>query len=378
MTDRPNRPTKAKAKPAAQAKPDAGTPEGERIAKVLSRAGVASRREAERMIELGEVAVNGKVINSPALNVTAKDRITVRGEPLAAAEPARLWLYYKPEGLVTSASDEKGRETVFDTLPEDMPRVMSIGRLDLNSEGLLLLTNDGELKRKLELPSTGWLRKYRVRVKGNPTDVDLEPLRKGITIEGERFMPMIVSMDRHQGANAWLTIGLREGRNREIRRAINAIGMIVNRLIRVSYGPFRLGDMEPGDVEEVKGRVLRDQLGHDGSDLPEDAPKGRAPRPGAKPIAAKPGTPRPGAPDRAAKGPTPSGAPKSGGARTFRTAGSMDSSDPTKRAPRTARGSASSQGGGESRGRTPAGPGGSGPRKGPPTPRGGPAKPRRS
>jgi 23S rRNA pseudouridine2605 synthase len=237
------------------------TPEGDRIAKVLSRAGIASRREAERMIELGQVTVNGKVITSPALNVTPKDRITVAGQPVLEPDVARLWLYYKPDGLVTSTSDEKGRETVFDHLPPELPRVMSVGRLDLNSEGLLLLTNDGELKRRLELPSTGWLRKYRVRVKGNPVDPDLEPLRKGITVEGERFQPMIVSLDRVQGANAWLTVGLREGKNREIRRAMTAIGLTVNRLIRVSYGPFRLGDMEPGDVEEVRGKTLRDQLG---------------------------------------------------------------------------------------------------------------------
>ncbi|MFT7058399.1 MAG: 23S rRNA pseudouridine2605 synthase [Pseudorhodobacter sp.] len=254
--------------------PPKTAPEGERIAKVLSRAGVASRREAERMIQLGQVAVNGKVIDSPALNVTDSDRITVDGERVGRPEPARLWLYYKPDGLVTSTSDEKGRDTIFDHLPEDLPRVMSIGRLDLNSEGLLLLTNDGGLKRKLELPSTGWLRKYRVRVKGNPTDPDLVPLRKGMTVEGERFQPMIVVLDRIQGANAWLTIGLREGKNREIRRAMTAIGLTVNRLIRVSYGPFRLADMQPGDVEEVKARVLRDQLGQ--RETPEDAV---APRP---------------------------------------------------------------------------------------------------
>jgi 23S rRNA pseudouridine2605 synthase len=246
------------------------TPEGERIAKVLSRAGIASRREAERLIELGEVKVNGKTISSPALNVTPQDKITVRGEPVGQPEPPRLWLYYKPEGLVTSASDEKGRDTVFDHLPEDMPRVMSIGRLDLNSEGLLLLTNDGELKRKLELPSTGWLRKYRVRVKGNPTEPEIEPLRKGITIDGDRFQPMEVKIDRHQGANAWLTVGLREGKNREIRRAMNYIGLTVNRLIRISYGPFRLNELQPGDVEELKPRVLREQLGL--AD-PEAAPK---------------------------------------------------------------------------------------------------------
>ena len=236
---------------------------GERIAKVLSRAGVASRREAERMIELGEVSVNGRTIDSPALNVTAADRILVKGQPLAAPEPARLWLYYKPDGLVTSDADEKGRPTVFENLPEDMPRVMSVGRLDLNSEGLLLLTNDGELKRRLELPSTGWLRKYRVRIKGNPTDPDLDPLRRGITVDGERFQPMVVVLDRIQGANAWLTVGLREGKNREIRRALNAINLTVNRLIRISYGPFRLGDLEPGAVEEVRGKILRDQLGLD-------------------------------------------------------------------------------------------------------------------
>ncbi len=240
------------------------TPKGERIAKVLARAGVASRREAERMIEAGRVAVNGRVIDSPALNVSATDRITVDGKPLAEPEPPRLWLYHKPAGLVTTTRDEKGRPTVFDSLPEDMPRVMSIGRLDLNSEGLLLLTNDGEIKRRLELPATGWLRKYRVRVKGRPDDATLEPLRRGLKVEGEAFRPMTVSIDRQQGANAWLTVALREGRNREIRRAMEAVGLIVNRLIRVSYGPFQLRDLKPGEVEEVKQRVLKDQLGlHD-------------------------------------------------------------------------------------------------------------------
>ena len=254
-------------------------PEGDRIAKVLSRAGVASRREAERMIELGEVSVNGKVITSPALNVTAKDKIMVRGTLVGAPEPARLWLYYKPDGLVTSTNDEKGRDNVFDNLPEDLPRVMSVGRLDLNSEGLLLLTNDGELKRRLELPSTGWMRKYRVRVNGNPTDPDLEPLRRGITVEGERFQPMVVVLDRIQGANAWLTVGLREGKNREIRRAMTAINLTVNRLIRVSYGPFRLNDMVPGQVEEVRGKVLRDQLGEGPTPADDARPKPtRAPR----------------------------------------------------------------------------------------------------
>ncbi|MGC9418279.1 MAG: pseudouridine synthase [Rhodovulum sp.] len=237
------------------------TPKGERIAKVLARAGVASRREAERMIEAGRVSVNGRRIESPALNVGPRDRIEVDGAPLAEPDPPRLWLYHKPQGLVTTARDEKGRDTVFDKLPEDMPRVMSVGRLDLNSEGLLLLTNDGEIKRRLELPSTGWLRKYRVRVKGTPSDEMLAPLCAGITVEGKRFQPMDVSLDRQQGANAWLTVGLREGKNREIRRAMEAIGLSVNRLIRIGYGPFRLGDLKPGEVEEVRPRIVRDQLG---------------------------------------------------------------------------------------------------------------------
>lgn len=257
------------------------TPKGDRIAKVLARAGVASRREAERMIEAGRVSVNGKVIDSPALNVTPRDKITVDGTPMAAAEPPRLWLYHKPLGLVTTARDEKGRDTVFDKLPEDMPRVMSVGRLDINSEGLLLLTNDGEIKRRLELPSTGWLRKYRVRVKGTPDEAMLEPLRRGVVLDGEKFQPMEVTLDRQQGANAWLTIGIREGRNREIRRAMESVGLVVNRLLRISYGPFRLNDLKAGQVEEIKGRVLREQLGLDKEFKPTTVSKPkvvRAPR----------------------------------------------------------------------------------------------------
>ncbi len=269
------------------------TPKGERIAKFLSRAGIASRREAERMIEAGRVSVNGKVIDSPALNVTPSDKIVVDEAEVGTPEPARLWLYHKPSGLVTTARDEKGRETVFDKLPEDMPRVMSVGRLDLNSEGLLLLTNDGGLKRKLELPATGWVRKYRVRVHGNPSEDDLTPLRKGIEIEGERFQAMSVSLDRHQGANAWLTVGLREGKTREIRRAMEAVGLSVNRLLRVSYGPFRLGDLKPGEVEEIRAKVLRDQLGLENGEEAE-SPKAKKPvRRRGQPPKAPRGTPAP-------------------------------------------------------------------------------------
>ncbi len=237
------------------------SPPGDRIAKVLARAGVASRREAERMIEAGRVAVNGKVIDSPALNVTGQDQVAVDGTAIAAAEAPRLWRYHKPAGLVTTERDEKGRPTVFAALPEEMPRVLSVGRLDIASEGLLLLTNDGAIKRRLELPATGWLRKYRVRLKGTPTEETFAPLREGITVEGIRYQPMTVSLDRQQGANAWITVALREGKNREIRRAMEALGLSVNRLIRISYGPFRLGDLKPSAVEEVRARVLRDQLG---------------------------------------------------------------------------------------------------------------------
>jgi 23S rRNA pseudouridine2605 synthase len=254
------------------------TTQGERIAKVIARAGIASRREAERLIETGRVTVNGEVITRAALNVTPADKVVVNGKPLDAPEPARLWLYHKPTGLVTTNRDEQGRPTIYDDLPEDMPRVMSVGRLDLNSEGLLLLTNDGAVKRQLELPSTGWLRKYRVRVNGRVTEPQLEPLRKGITADGEDFQPMIITLDRQIGANAWLTIGLREGKNREIRRAMEAVGLVVNRLIRVSYGPFQLGQLKPGAVEEIRRRVLRDQLGldtKDDEDLDDGATKPR-------------------------------------------------------------------------------------------------------
>jgi len=287
-------------------------PAGERIAKVIARSGRASRREAEALIAAGRVAVNGKVIERAALNVAPGDRITVDGTPLAAPEPARLWLYHKPTGLVTTTRDEQGRATIYDALPPEMPRVMSVGRLDLNSEGLLLLTNDGALKRQLELPSTGWLRKYRVRVNGRPDDARLAPLRQGIEIEGEKFQPMSVTLDRQQGANAWLTIGLREGKNREIRRAMEVVGLTVNRLIRVSYGPFQLGQLKAGQVEEVRRRVLRDQLGlNDGQPDEVEKPAGKKPgaRSGAKP-GVKPGA-KPGAKPAGKPGDKPGDKPRS-------------------------------------------------------------------
>lgn len=229
------------------------------------------------MIEAGRVSVNGKRLQSPALNVTERDKITVDGKPIDRPEPARLWRYHKPAGLVTTSRDEQGRRTVFDALPPELPRVMSVGRLDLNSEGLLLLTNDGELKRRLELPSTGWLRKYRVRVHGTPDEKVLAPLRKGLVIGGEKFRAMSVDLDRQQGGNAWLTVGLREGRNREIRRVMEAVGLKVNRLIRISYGPFQLGELERGNVEEVRRKVLADQLGSrnvDGDTARSGRPRG--------------------------------------------------------------------------------------------------------
>ncbi|MEL7092862.1 MAG: pseudouridine synthase [Pseudomonadota bacterium] len=259
-------------------------PKGDRIAKVLARAGLASRRGAEAMIAAGRISVNGKVITSPALNVTARDKILADGKPLPDADPERIWLYHKPAGLVTTTSDEMGRETIFDHLPEDLPRVMTVGRLDLNSEGLLLLTNDGGVKRKLELPSTGWMRRYRVRIKGTPKDTDFERLRAGTTVEGVRYQPMQITLDRQQGANAWLTVGLREGKNREIRRAMESIGLVVNRLIRVSYGPFQLGELKQGAVEEVRRRIVRDQLGlaPDPAPKPTGKPQRRRRKPGPR------------------------------------------------------------------------------------------------
>lgn len=242
--------------------------EGERIAKVLARAGVCSRRDAEVMIQAGRVSVNGKKLTSPALNVTERDDIRVDGKPLPQKERTRLFRYYKPRGLVTTAKDPEGRPTVFDSLPEGLPRVISVGRLDLNSEGLLLLTNDGELARKLELPATGWVRRYRVRVNGDVEPTHLAQLAKGIEVEGVRYGAIQATLDRKSGDNSWLTMALTEGKNREIRKICGHFGWPVSRLIRVAYGPFQLGHLEKGDIEEVPGKVLREQLGQ-----PSSAPR---------------------------------------------------------------------------------------------------------
>jgi 23S rRNA pseudouridine2605 synthase len=227
------------------------TPEGDRIAKVLARAGICSRREAERLILEGRVSVDGAVLTTPAFKVPEGARITVDGKPVKEPERARLWRYHKPKGLVTTHKDEKGRPTVFDNLPPGLPRVISVGRLDYNSEGLLLLTNDGELARRLELPAHGWLRRYRVRVFGKLMQEDLDQLAKGIEIAGVKYGPVEAKLDRRQGGNAWATIALKEGKNREVRRVLEALGLKVNRLIRIGYGPFELGTLAPGEVEEV-------------------------------------------------------------------------------------------------------------------------------
>ena len=237
------------------------SPAGERIAKVIARAGLASRREAEAWIAAGRVAVNGKLVASPALNVVTRDRIEVDGEPLPMRERTRLFLYHKQRGLLTTHADPGGRPTIFSVLPKDLPRLISVGRLDLNTEGLLLLTNDGGLARALELPATGWLRRYRVRAHGSVAQAQLDSLRRGITIDGVRYGEIEATVDRPQGSNVWLTFAIREGKNREVKNVLGHLGLAVNRLIRVSFGPFRLGDLPEGAIEEVKTRTLRDQLG---------------------------------------------------------------------------------------------------------------------
>lgn len=234
----------------------------DRLAKVIARAGLCSRRDAEGWIADGRVAVNGKKVITPAFNVTSKDKIEVDGLPLAARQGTRVWLYHKPAGLVVTEKDPEGRPTIFESLErKGLPRVLTVGRLDINTEGLLLLTNDGGLKRVLELPSTGWLRRYRVRAFGQVTQAQLDSLKDGITVDGVQYGPITATLEREQGSNSWLVLGLREGKNREVKNVLGSLGLEVNRLIRVSYGPFQLGDLAEGAVEVVRARMLRDQLG---------------------------------------------------------------------------------------------------------------------
>jgi len=256
-------------------------PAGDRLAKIIARAGLCSRRDAELWIKDGRVSVNGKVVKTPAFNVTAKDKIKVDGEPLAAKQGTRVWLYHKPAGLVVTEKDPEGRQTIFEALEEHgLPRVVTIGRLDINTEGLLLLTNDGGLKRVLELPATGWLRKYRVRAFGSVTQAQLDQLKDGVEVEGIKYGPIEATLERDLGSNVWLIVSLREGKNREVKNVLASLGLTVNRLIRVSYGPFQLGEIREGDIETVKARVLREQLGKRladeagvdfDSDMPEQA-----------------------------------------------------------------------------------------------------------
>jgi 23S rRNA pseudouridine2605 synthase len=258
----------------------------QRLAKAIARAGLCSRRDAERWIEAGRVAVNGAVVKSPATNVTRADTVTVDGAPLPEVQATRLWRYHKPDGLVVSARDEQGRPTIFDRLPREMPRVVSIGRLDLTSEGLLLLTNDGDLARRLELPSTGWTRRYRVRVRGIVIPAKLEAIAQGVTVDGVRYGPIRAELERQQGTNAWLSVALTEGKNREIRKVMEHLGYPVSRLIRVSFGAFHLGQMPRGAVEEVPDKVLRDLIGGPTGKSPSKWAKAKA-KPGKKPRSRK-------------------------------------------------------------------------------------------
>lgn len=275
---------------------------GERIAKVLARAGVASRREVERMIAAGRVSVDGTLLTTPAFLITGIEEILVDNKPIEAKQSPRLWRYHKPVGLLTTHNDPGGRPTVFENLPEDLPRVISVGRLDMTSEGLLLLTNDGELARKLELPKTGFARKYRARAYGKPSQTQLDRLKHGVKIDGVKTGPIEATLDKQQGTNAWISITIREGKNREVRRALETIGLKVNRLIRISYGPIQLGDLPRGKVEEIKPKTLRDQLGHL-VDIPKERPTGtlkgkaktRSNYKGKKGVR-RPGTARSGAP----------------------------------------------------------------------------------
>jgi 23S rRNA pseudouridine2605 synthase len=259
---------------------------GERIAKVIARAGVCSRREAERLIAAGQVAIDGKRIDSPAVNVTAAQHITIDGTPLPAPAPQRLWRYHKPTGLITSARDPQGRPTVFESLPSELGRLLSVGRLDMNSEGLLLLTNDGALKRRLELPASGWTRRYRARVHGRVEPQKLADLAQGVRVDGIDYGPIRAELERQTASNAWLKMALTEGKNREVRKVLEHLGLAVNRLIRVAYGPFQLGRLPRGAFDEVPAKVLAEQLGESGGRKIGTAK--------AKPKPVRPGGKRPG------------------------------------------------------------------------------------
>lgn len=252
---------KNKPKGPAYTPPTRALEEGERIAKIMARSGLCSRRDAEDWIRAGRVKVNGKVLETPAVNIHPNDKVLVDGDPLPVRERTRLWLYHKPRGLVTTTSDPEGRPTVFEKLPEGLPRVITVGRLDINTEGLLLLTNDGGLARVLELPSTGWLRRYRVRAYGKVTQDQLDSLAEGIALDGVLYGSIDAQLEREVGDNVWITVALREGKNREVKKVLGHLGLDVNRLIRVSYGPFQLLDLEEGKVNEIRSRVLQDQLG---------------------------------------------------------------------------------------------------------------------
>jgi 23S rRNA pseudouridine2605 synthase len=290
-------PQRSDGRPSGQARDSEADGAGERVAKVLARAGVASRRDVERLIAAGRVALNGRVLTTPAVKVEPGDIVTVDGEPVADAEPARLFRYHKPVGLVTTHSDPKGRPTVFQALPAGLPRLISVGRLDLNSEGLLLLTNDGGLARALEQPATGVIRRYRARAFGRTNQARLDRLKDGITVEGVHYGAIEAKLDKAKegagGANLWITVTLAEGKNREVRRVLEALGLKVNRLIRLSYGPFALGTLEAGEVEEVGPRVIREQLAE--HIAPANLPKGERPQwQGAKRAAAAAAAPRRG------------------------------------------------------------------------------------
>ena len=237
------------------------TAKGKRIAKIIARAGVCSRRDAERLIDEGRVSVNGVKLSSPAVNVVPGDRVLVDDKPIVTTKAARLWRYHKAAGLVVTHKDPQGRPTVFDHLPKNMPRIVSVGRLDMDTEGLLLLTNDGELSRQLELPATGWARKYRVRVHGQPDQKKLDMLKNGIEIDGIRYGPIDAKIERIQTRDAWLSFALSEGKNREIRRVCQHLRLHITRLIRTSYGPFNLGDLAKDKVEEVPAKVMARHIG---------------------------------------------------------------------------------------------------------------------